>query len=257
MRAFIEWLNEQPAGTQGLVLLLVGLVIPGVIRLTKVSVAAIKRRREQQRTLRVLREGQVAAERVAFEASPAPLGVLDHGENTTKALDELMEIAKQTVNPVSTILKTLTTRAKVLPVGVEPKRQAVAAIADELRPAVIELERLADEISRRRTMWIDAWIGVLASDEALTLEPAQLLELARVYQDGPATTFHSLSDVVRDRCRDIRRFSGKQQALTRVSERSAAAMDSIADSLRDVAAFCATGLPTHANAALVRRSAPR
>jgi len=254
MRRFIAWLNEQPAGTQGLVLLLVGLVVPAVVRLVKMCKTTIENRRAEQRRSQALAAERAAAEREAFEASPAPLGVLDHGENTTKALEELMEISKRTVAPVSTILTTLTQRARKLPVGMELKRRAVAQIADELRPAVVELEGLAMEIARRRTQWIEAWIAVLASEEALTVEPSRLLELAKVYEGGPATTFQQLSTLVRDRCRDIRRFSGKQQALTRVSERSAAAMDSIANCLEDVADFCRAGLPEHAAAAVGRRS---
>ena len=60
------------------------------------------------------------------------------------------------------------------------KRRAVAQIADELRPAVVELEGLATEITQRKTQWTEAWIAVLASEGALSVETHQLLELVRV-----------------------------------------------------------------------------
>jgi hypothetical protein len=242
--AAISWLDAQGGFTQGILVAaaagLYGLVQALTERGWKRIQAKNTERREDERQRKLADEEK----KRLFDSSPAELGILDHGENMTKSLGEVLELTKLSVEPIGHIISVLVAKAKDLPVNTELKRRVVAEIADALRDDVLELERIATEVCPITDTWIDAYRAFFADEHVRrTLPDEQKAALLLTNQTSVAQTLQTLSKLMMFRRRDVLLFRGKQQALNRIVFRSATAIEQTAGAIDEITEFCLAELP--------------
>jgi hypothetical protein len=242
-RLLSDSIESLPDWQENVIASLIVAALLGAFPLYQAISKRLERRKERIRLALEAKAEADAAKRREFDNFPAELGFLDHGENTSKALEAIQEQVKLAVPPTTTIIKTLLTKSK------KPQ------IADELRDDVLRLEEAAASIRTATDTWIGSWRAVFASPYVVNATNEQLRTLAVVYRGGVADTFQQLTEQFSLRRRDVLRFGGQRQATNRIVARTATAMASVASSTNDINEFCLVGMNDLATAVLTQRGA--
>lgn len=199
----------------------------------------------------VIRKKRDAKEvrRREFESFPAELGIVDHGVNTSATLEEAMRLLHLAAPAIAAVFNRLYKRAPALLSrrgfrDTAARKQAIhKESAELLREHVLLLEDVARQLQPQATAFVDAYRNMFTLPVASDADRTALRDLRVTYTGGVASSFRQCADLSRARARDVALMSGKQQDLTRVVVRAAAAMNAIAESSAVIADFCSTEMP--------------
>jgi len=253
MARFIEWLNKQETGTQGLVLAIVALLLgfawPTTSWVLRNAAQALTSRRQRRVREADALKASKETERLQFESFPADLGIVDHGVNLHASMEAMMELLHRTSISVASIMTCLLkdTPSKFPdrgdPNGANKKQQVLKAAAETLRTHVLALEDIAKQLKSHAETLFAAHRSMFALPIESDGDRQALRDLKSLYSGSVAEAFRQGAEVVHLRQRDIAKFQGKQQDLKRVVIRTTAALERIVGTTRGVYKFCSREIP--------------
>lgn len=237
----ISWLDHQGGFTQAVVS---GLVLAsGGLLAGAAKQAFLLLRAHRARATARLTEQSLALE-ADFASATAELGEVDHGVNTTATLETIQDLLRETIPPLGRVFQCLlkdTPGALPAQSAVDyamRKRAVLQNAARSIHPDVLAIEAVASRIGSQSQAFVAAYRALFQKPSISDADRVVLRQLRETYAGGVADTFRTLSDLIRQRQKDIARFDGKQQQLSSMIRRLVKALRTIEQSVRLVANFC-------------------
>jgi hypothetical protein len=245
----IEWLNLQPAGTQGLVLLILGVLIAGGGGLLSwIARSVYARYRQGSLRKQEQRSSAEIAMRADFLKGNVAAGTTDHAVNVNAAPYRLADLNKRAVPLVLAIEHEIVETSKRFPpMGstdyFKEKQSIESELAKAIHPSVVEIEDIAAEFKSQTKLYIDGYRALIP---ALPVHGKADIEILHRLPAGFSGEFADVFKLAADTYRTRRQFMGKmqghQQDLSRMAARQAASLKVIAECSERIYSFCAVEL---------------